>query len=250
MNEGTGMELAIGGAGGAYFLASPGELIVDVESRDRNTRNRQTVLRAILVGPDRQVVDEKTIPDDGRPVGSGMGPVQRVQLSAKVVRKGIYGLNITVSQDRYGEEAVWGFRTNCPSYMVETSRGHRDARHQEPIVLENPGRPGDVCFVPRQGAFEMEVAGLPKGVDGLPMYDAEGGLVHTLKVDAKGRASHSFPADILRSAVPWRLHLPVQQATVQIDGVTRWDGRICIPICRTGHPIRRPILRFRNIAGC
>ena len=229
MNEDAEMELAIGGAGGVYFLASPGELVVDVEKRDRNTRNRETVLRAVLVGPDRQVVDEKTIPDDGRPTGSGMGPVQRVRLSAQVVRKGIYGLNITVSQDRYGEEAVWGFRTNCPHYLIETSRGHRDARHEEPIVLGNPGRPGDVCFVPRRGAFEMTVAGLPEGVDALPVYDAEGGLVHTLEVDAEGRASHSFPAGIHRDTVPWRLHLPVQQATVQIEGVTRWDEEDLYP---------------------
>ena len=223
------MELAIGGAGGVYFLASPGELVVDVEKRDRNTRNMQTVLRAILVGPDRQVIDEKIIPDDGRPTGSGMGPVQRVRLSAQVARKGIYGLNITVSQDRYGEAAVWGFRTNCPHYLIETSRGHRDARHEEPIVLENPARPGDVCFVPRRGAFEMAVSGLSEGVDALPVYDAEGGLVHALKVDAEGRASCRIPTDMHRGAVPWRLHLPVFQATVEIDGVTRWDGEDLYP---------------------
>ena len=32
-----------------------------------------------------------------------------------------------------------------------------------------------------------------------------------------------MPAKSGRDAVPWRLHLPRGQATVQIDGVTRWD---------------------------
>ena len=51
------MLLGVGGVGGVYFLASPGELIVDVEKRDRNTRNWQTVLRAALVLCHRICVD-------------------------------------------------------------------------------------------------------------------------------------------------------------------------------------------------
>jgi len=215
--------LGIGGIGGVYFLASPGELVVDLQKRDRNRRGRRTELRAILVGPDRRVIEEVTIPDDGQPRGSGLGPPQKVRLSTPVDRKGVYGLNVTVSQDRYGEEIVWGFRTNCPYYLIETARGHRDERRQEPIVLLSPGRPGDVCFLPRKGAFGMEVAGLPDGVDALPVYDAEGALIDTLRVDANGQATHTFAAEIHRKAVPWRLHLPTQPATVQIDGVTRWE---------------------------
>ena len=218
------IEFAIGGTGGVYFLAEPGELIVDVEKRDRNARGRRTELRAILVGPDRRVLEDVTIPDDGAPKGSGLGPAQRVRLSTHVERKGIYGLNVTVSQDRYGDCIVWGFHTNCPHYLIETSRGHRDQRREEPIVLLHPDRPGNVCFVPRQGAFGVEITGVPKGVDELPVYDGGGSLVHTLPVNADRQASYTFPADVHRDAIPWRLHLPVQQATVQIDGVTRWES--------------------------
>ena len=105
-------------------------------------------MRAILIGPDRQVLDEAVIADDGLSRGSGLGPLQQTRLATHVQRPGVYGLNITVSQDRYGDEIVWGFRTNCSRYMIETSRGHRDERRQEPIVLLNPGQPGKVCFVP------------------------------------------------------------------------------------------------------
>ena len=141
--------LLIGGNGGVYFLAEPGELVVDVVRRDRNRRTRRTELRAILVGPDRRVLHDVTIPDDGAPRGSGLGPARRVRLATHVARRGVYALNVTTSQDRYGEDIVWGFRSNCPHYLVETSRGHKDERHQEPIVLAtnngttswNPGMP-------------------------------------------------------------------------------------------------------------
>ncbi|HUT91121.1 MAG TPA: BNR-4 repeat-containing protein [Thermoguttaceae bacterium] len=222
--DSSDIELGIGGTGGVYLLAEPGELVVDVEKRDRNARGRRTDLRAILVGPDRRVLQDVTIPDDGEPKGSGLGPAQRVRLSTQVERKGVYGLNVTVSQDRYGDCIVWGFRTNCPHYLIETSRGHRDQRREEPIVLLNADRPGNVCFLPRQGEFGMEITGVPKGVDGLPVYDGGGSLVHTLPVNAEGQASYTFPADVHRDAIPWRLHLAVQQATVQIDGVTRWES--------------------------
>ncbi|MBN1346963.1 MAG: BNR-4 repeat-containing protein [Phycisphaerae bacterium] len=219
---GATVDLAMGGTGGAYFLASPGELVVEVVKRDRNRRGGRRDLRAILVGPDRCVLRDVTLPDDDQPKGSGVGPPRRARLSTHVRSKGVYGLNVTVSGDRYGDDVVWGFRTNCPRYLIETSRGHRDERHSEPIVLLNRDRPGDVCFVPRKGAFDVEVAGLPKGVKDLPVYDAKGALIETIEVGADGRAAHTFEPDTHRDAVPWRLHLPKQQATVQIDGVTRW----------------------------
>ena len=221
--RGPEIDLAIGGCGGAYFLAAPGELIVEVVKRDRNRRGARTELRAILVGPDRQVLQEATIPDDGQPPGKGLGPPQTVRLATRVERKGVYALNVTVSQDRYGDNMVWGLRTNCPRYLIETSRGHRDERHQEPLVFLNPGRPGDVCFLPRNGPLSIELINLPKGAEALPVYDGRGTLLETLRAGADGRASHTFPAKVHREAIPWRLHLPTQQATVHIDGVTRWE---------------------------
>ena len=219
----TEIEFGIGGTGGAYFLASPGELIVDLEKRDRNRTGRHTELRAILVGPDRRVLQEVTIPDDGLPRGSGTGAPQRARLATQVDRTGVYGLNVTVSQDRYGDDIIWGFQTNCPHYLIETARGHRDERRQEPIVLLNPDRPGNVCFLPREGKFGIEITSLPDGVDALPVVDAAGTLIHTLEVGAGGRAAHTFPADVHRDGRPWRIHFPSQQAVIQIDGVTRWD---------------------------
>jgi len=222
-NRASERNLAIGGVGGVYFLATPGELVVDLEKRDRNRFGHRTDLRAILVGPDRRVLQDVTLPDDGRPKGSGVGPPQRARLSTRVERKGVYGLNVTVSRDRYGDDIIWGFRTNCPRYLIETSRGHRDERRTEPIVLLNPDRAGEVCFLPRKGAFGVDIEDLPTEVTTLPVYDATGAIIETLKVGENGRVSHTFPKGAHRQAVPWRLHLARYRATIQIDGVTRWD---------------------------
>lgn len=215
------IDLRIGGCGGAYFLAEPGELVIDLEKCDRNQSRRQTDLRAVLVAPDREVLRDVTIEDDGMPPGK-LGPPRRVRLAVSVPRKGVYGLNVTVSQDRYGEAMYWGFRTNCRKFLIETARGHRDERHQEPIVLYRPDRPGDVCFLPRNSAIRLDISGLPRTAQPLELYDGQGKRLATIPV-AAGRASHEVPAGASRGEIPWRLHLPVQQAVVEIDGLTRWE---------------------------
>ena len=55
--EALQMDWAICGTGGAYLLVAPGELEVEVSKRDLNIRRSGEVLKAILVGPDRQVLD-------------------------------------------------------------------------------------------------------------------------------------------------------------------------------------------------
>lgn len=218
-----GTDLFTGGVGGVYFLAEPGELVVEVLKRDRNATGRRSELRAILAGPDRQVLQEVIVPDDGQARGSGLGPVQRCRMSTKVERKGVYVVNITASQDRYGEEVVWGFRSNCRQSIIETARGHKDAAHQEPIVLASPEQQGNVCFLPRLKEFAVEVSGLPKDSKALQMFDANNKFIASLTIDVNGRATHPFAANLPRDATPWRLHFPSAQATVNIDGLTRWN---------------------------
>ena len=178
--ERDAMTLRLGGCGGVYFYASKGELWIEVQKQDLNIRRNKTHLRALLLAPDRSVADEVWIGDDGRPTRSGPGPVQRAMLRTTVERPGVYGLNITVTEDRYGENVSWGFKSNCRKYLIETSRGHKDARHEEPIVLRNSGRRGDVGFMPPAKAFSIDVSGLAKNVKNLPVYDSDGGKMTTL----------------------------------------------------------------------
>ena len=215
-------DFGIGGVGGAYFFASPGELVVDVHKQDRHRSSNTTELRAILVGPDRKVLAEEYIDDDGLPKDSDPGEPQTVRLSTTVERPGVYALNITVTQDRYGNEIIWGFRTNCQKYLIETSRGHKDERHQEPLLLLTRGTPADACFMPRQGEFVMDLSSLTIA-DPVTVHAADGTLIASLDVGADGKATHTFPAGTDRDATPWRLHIPGGQATVNIDGVTRWE---------------------------
>ncbi|HDY66057.1 MAG TPA: hypothetical protein ENH84_07500, partial [Phycisphaerae bacterium] len=183
-------------------------------------RGGEKHLRALLVGPDREVIEEKMLMDT--PESGTAGGIQRVRLATTVLRKGIYGLNVTVSGDRYGTQIAWGFGTNCPQYLIETSRGHRDARHEEPLILLSPDRSGDVCFMPREGEFSVGVKGLAAGVETLVMYDGGGKQVGEVQVDEKGGGSGRFSDGVRSVTTPWRLHFPKYEGVVQIDGLTRW----------------------------
>ena len=216
------MSMRLGGCGGVYFYASAGELWVEVEKQDLNIRGNKTHLRALLFGPDRSVIEEAWIGDDGQGAKSGTGPVQRVLLQTNVKRPGVYGLNITVTQDRYGENVSWGFRSNCRKYLIETSRGHKDARHEEPLVFRNAGCEGNVGFIPGIKPFSIEVSGLARNVTKLPIYDKDNKEITTLAVSPEGKVRHDFPADNSREGKLWRLHLNDAQAVINIDGVTRW----------------------------
>ena len=243
-------EIGIGGCGGVYFLAAPGELVIDLYKRDRNRRGRTTELRAILVGPDRQVLSEVRIPTMASRVAAVWGRCKQARLSTRVDHPGVYALNITVSQDRYGDSIVWGFRTNCPKYLIETSRGHRDRRREEPIVLLNPGRPGSVCFVPPRRAFSIDISGLPRDVKQLPVFDANDQLVHTLEANDKGQASHSFAADAdrgdrtLATGTSFPASNDPYRRRHSLD-VRRPDSKIC----RIGPPIETATSPSSNTAG-
>ena len=214
--------MRLGGCGGVYFYASSGPLWVEVEKQDLNKRGSKTHLRAILIGPDRSVLDEAWIGDDGQAAESGLGSVQRILLKTNVKRPGVYGLNITVTGDRYGENVSWSVKSNCRKYLIETSRGHKDARHEEPIVLHNTGSQGDVGFMPGIQPFTIDVRGLPKTVKNILIYDGDGGIIETLAVSSDGKAQHVFNTDKSREGKLWRLHLNYAQAVINIDGLTRW----------------------------
>ncbi|NUQ00178.1 MAG: hypothetical protein HUU35_10025, partial [Armatimonadetes bacterium] len=165
-------DFLVGGCGGAWFLAPKGPLEVRVVKHDRNRNPAPAELRAILFGPDRQVVAEACLAPVGGPANQ-LGPAQEVTLRTEVPRPGVYGLNITVSNDRYGDNIAWGLSTNCPRWVVETARGHRDRRHEEPLLLLDRSRPGQVCFRPRRGAFGVALSGVPPQTEATLLDAAE-----------------------------------------------------------------------------
>ncbi len=218
------MPLRLGGAGGLYLFAKPGPLVVEIAKQDMNKRKIETHLRAVLFDAGREVIQEEFLPDDGQAANTGPGPVQWCRLETVVEAAGVYGVNITVTNDRYGDHAYWGFTTNCPQYLVETSRGHRDAPHEEPIVVDSPEREGEICFLPRAEAFAIEMSGLSPESAPVQLYDASNALLAEIPVAEDGRASLEMPA-AARENIPWRLHFAKYKAVVHIDGVTRWNSR-------------------------
>ncbi len=212
--------LELGGIGGAYFLAEPGTLLIEVFKRDLNQASRTTELWAILAGPDRRVIAEAKIPDDGLPRGQ-LGPQRGVLLRAEVPRKGIYALCITVSQDRYGEAMYWSFRTNCPRYVIETSRGHRDAPHEEPIVLYHPQEWARLCFRPTPQAFRVEVQ-RRAGDERMPqLINDKNQVAASFSRGEGGLWVAEVAADPSRGAL-WQVVIPPGESRVEIDGLTRW----------------------------
>lgn len=212
--------IEMGGIGGAYFAAEPGQLIIEVTKRDLNRTTRTTELRAILAGPDRQVLAEAFIPDDGLPAGK-LGPRQSVRLVADVPRPGIYALNITVSQDRYGEAMYWSFRTNCRRYVIETSRGHRDAPHEEPIVLYHPENPARVCFRPSPLGFRVEVIPRDPNLPAPELLDSFGKSTGKFERGDRGAWWAQIPSGADPDSV-WQLVIPPGTATIHVEGLTRW----------------------------
>ncbi len=241
--EDTDMPWAISGTGGAHFLVEPGEFEVEVFKRDLNIRGaRGTNMRAMLVGPDREVLDEVRLPSTGGDQGDPPGPVQSEVLRALAARPGMYKLNITTLGDRHGLNVEWGFETNAAAWVVETSRGHRDERHREPIVMNNPDRSTDVVFLPRADEFEIEIEALPEDAEALTLYDEADAVVAEIPVVAEqstslreylrmphpeqpeASATFTVSADENRGDRPWRLHIPQAQFYLGIDGLTRWEG--------------------------
>ena len=216
------MELGMGGVGGLYLLAEPGPLWIEIYKRDRNKASScHANLQAVFFGPDRQVIDEQTIPDDGV-AKKRQGSVQSVRFFTTVEHKGVYGINITVSGDPFGYCSTWGFRTDCPKFLIETSRGRRPWSHQEPIIFSNPGVPANICFMPLARAFSIDVKGLPASTKEVTLLDAADRQLAVLPVSTNGTATQRFEPGALAGTLPLQFRLPEQEGTIQIDGVTRW----------------------------
>ena len=196
-----------------------------------------------------RVIQEVCIPDDGRKRGS-KGKVQTARLQAHVDRIGVYALNITVSNDRYGQNMVWGLRTNCARFVIETARGHKDERHQEPVVLCSPEQPADVCFYPRKQAFSYAVSGLATDSHEIKLFDALGKLLHATSVGKDGtamaRCRPPFRVSISLGACIWRRDRERSTLMGSRDG----NVATCVPIPAAGHQVWMRGFHSWHTGGC
>ncbi len=203
-----------GGCGGVFINAQKGSLVIEIEKEDLRNDTRSRTLRAVFVGPDRRVIHDLNTSEDSN-------DNQTVRLETQVDRPGIYAVMVTVSNDRYGENIAWRFRTNCEKYIIETSRGHRDRHHEEPIILIDPEKETDLCFLPQREGFDILITELPDDVKTIELKDAKDQNIAILEV--KNDTAFYHIAEGERFATPWKFHFPKAQAKVEIEGVTRWD---------------------------
>ncbi|MFA7172279.1 MAG: BNR-4 repeat-containing protein [Kiritimatiellia bacterium] len=211
----------VGGPGGVYFLVEPGQFKVEL---DIQLLKPEALVRAILVAPDRAVLHDQYISSKDKSLSvSDRANTYRLSFDVDVLRRGVYVLNLTEIPDRYGHGVSWSIKTNSGKYLIETSRGHKDSAHEEPLWLRNGDVQGDVCFLPRKGKFTIEVSELIKSVTNVTLFDGAGNLISELPVKdgvAKGR----FEAKEINPDQPWRLHFTSFYGTLHIDGVTRWKS--------------------------
>lgn len=206
----------LGGVGGIYLLAPRGKLEVSVFRQE--TGPSACNYRLILFTPERRVLSDVMMPG----LGDGKRGITRMKFAVEVEHPGVYGLCLTSPGDRYGTKSLWWIETNCPRYLYEVSRGHRDRRHEEPIVVRSREREGDILFWPSPNAFSVELSAMLQN-DMVEMRDNAGRTMASLTSDGEGKAAATFEADARRTA-PWSLHFKHFQGVINLDNLTRWDN--------------------------
>jgi len=212
----------VGGSGGVYFLVEPGQFKVELDIQLLKPEARDIFVRAILAAPDRRVLHDQYISAEDKSLSlPDRTNIYRLSFNVDVSRRGVYVLNLTQTLDRFGRAFNWSVKTNAGKYLIESSRGHEDKAHEEPLWLRNRDVKGDVCFLPRKGMFSIEVTALLKSVTHVTLFDGAGKLISDLPVK-DGTAKGAFEAEEIKPDQPWRLHFPSFHGNLHIDGVTRW----------------------------
>jgi len=203
--------LAIRGTATVLLRPDSETLKVVIEKRDLNIYDGEDVLDVMLLAPDRTVAASFTIPDDGSARKSGMAPeVQTRELTAEVTKPGLYRLRIT---PRSGDQ-VFGFSLNCRKYVIEG-----------PMFLNDSSLSGDIHFIPPRDEFTISAEAVHNpGLQKVPLYDAEGQLLHTFDLaEVVKPVVFTVGDEVQRSGKPWRLHIERQDVRFKIEGVTCWS---------------------------
>jgi hypothetical protein len=203
--------------GGLHVFAQPGELVVEVAGgrRDEDVE----LLQVVLAGPDRQVHDRDTITvEDG--LDSRPGESNRAVLRTQVERAGVYVVNVTAIDNQYGGSIVWSFRTNARRHVVETANRNFD---DEPILIWDRDRSGEIWFDPDDGEFDIEITRLLTAED-IVLRDSTGEELRTLSPEDDAVSTTIAAADNGRENTPWGLEFPSARALIHVDGLTRWPN--------------------------
>ena len=93
--------------GGAYFLCDPGEPVIDLVKHDRNRTGTTTELQAILVGPERRVIETACLADDNKARGSGVDDMCNILSTAEPLHIRVDPAITYQTLDGFGASDAW-----------------------------------------------------------------------------------------------------------------------------------------------
>ncbi len=201
---------AVRGWGSVYLQPEPGELEILIEKQDLNRFHGADILVARLLAPDRELVAEAVIPDDGNAGrGGGPGPIQRTVLRAEIDQPGLYKLDLEARTGHEpGHDIVWGIETNAPLYMIESL-----------VSFMAPEPEGEVWFRPPEQDFAIEVRGIGSN-QVVRLRDDRETERAAFDLNEAPEVSRTIPGSGERRPRPWGLILEQQRASISIEGVT------------------------------
>lgn len=195
------------GWGAVYILARRGPLTVEIGKRDLNIYEGADVLVARLVGPDRQLLQEARLEDDGRTDKGGRGPQQTCEMRVQVAAPGVCKLDI--ESHARGSDLAWGVRTSAPHVF--------DCR----ALFKQPELGGDVWFEAPAG--EVPVRFDPQAVaQTITLLDAREAPLATFPLEKAPVVTHAIPAADSKRVLGFRIQK--KQLGWRIDGVTDFAG--------------------------
>jgi len=214
---GAGEPIRIRGGGAVYFWVEPGAFRVSLSGASRH-RGQPCRVDLLLVSPDRRVIARERMEGQTGPEG--------VQFSCDAPFAGLYKLEMIPHEQEKGTDFIWSLTTSATRWMIEPGGLHGD-REELPILLESPGRPGQIVFRNPLEPFRVDVEA--KG-PALRVVKDEGDILpdgepRKILFGPKARKQTLQLDGRKPGEGEWRvLSLDAQSASLSVDTVTRWGN--------------------------
>lgn len=222
-----GFPPVVRGSGAVFFAVEEGKpLELKISKRDLNRSTRTTAnLYAWLLSPDRTLLAELNLSDDGLPAGSGRGPVVSGTINTGPLPAGFYMLYIVTTGMDAGDqdsEVIWGVRTNCPRYMIMRSEG-ADGRGNTPVrIMAAEEEDGVEIFFRAPASLNRMTLTNYGGVSGeIKFLDENGNVIAAHVLSGEEKEKISLPGE--RAGQVIGLSLPAGDYSISLHGFTRWS---------------------------
>ncbi len=201
--------LAIRGGAVVHFLPDAKPFTIRVEKRDLNIYEGGDELQLLLLAPDRRVLANAVLPDDGDTGRTGRRTIrpQVKEFRVAPARPGAYLLHLI---PRNGDQ-IFNVTTTCPRHVFEGD------------IFLNDGRlRGELYFMPPARAFKVAARAAHKpGCRPLRLYDARGKLARVFQLKRPMQPDEFiFPAGERRGL--WRFEIAAQDVQLEIPRVRFW----------------------------